>query len=346
MQDVRTQHKMEKRMKTKILQMLRAAGQEEYVSGQELCSRFGVSRTAVWKSINQLKAVGYEIRAVQNRGYKLVSVPDILSKSEIESLLQTEWVGHPVCCFEEIDSTNAEAKRIADKTDKSSHGTVIVADMQNHGKGRRGRSWSSPGGKGIFFTILLKPDIKPENAPILTLVKALATAEGIEQVTGLKAGIKWPNDIVINGKKVVGILTEMSAQIDYINHIVVGTGINVHQTEFPEEIAQTATSLDLELSKEHKAAISRAELLAVILERFEYYYGIYLQTQDLSALAQDYNSMLVNLGRRVRVLDPLGEFEGQALGVDEKGALLVEREDGVERVFSGEVSVRGIYGYV
>ena len=338
--------KMEKRMKTKILQMLRAAGPDEYVSGQELCSRFGVSRTAIWKAMNQLKAAGYEIKAVQNRGYRLVSVPDILSKSEIESLLQTEWVGHPVCYFDEIDSTNAEAKRVAEKTDETSHGTVIVADMQSLGRGRKGRSWSSPGGTGIFFTILLKPDIKPVNAPMLTLVKALATAKGIEQVSGLKAGIKWPNDIVINGKKVVGILTEMSAQVDYINHIVVGTGINVHQMEFPEEIAETATSLDLELSKGHKKTISRAELLAVILEKFEHYYSIYLQTQDLSALAWEYNSMLVNCNRRVRVLDPLGEFEGQALGVDERGELLVEREDGVTKVSSGEVSVRGIYGYV
>lgn len=200
-----------------------------------------------------------------------------------------------------------------------------------------------------FFTVLLKPQIDPSRAPMLTLVKALATVKGIREITGLDARIKWPNDIVVNGKKVVGILTEMSAQVDYINHIVVGTGINVHQTEFPEEIAQTATSLDLELQKEgKKTEISRAKLLGSVLEQFENYYEIYLQTQDLSALMEEYNFLLVNCGRKVRVLDPLGEFEGKALGIDKQGELLVEREDTGEvvKVSSGEVSVRGIYGYV
>lgn len=335
-------------MKTKILQMLRQMEPEEYISGQELCERFGVSRTAVWKAVKQLKEAGYVIEAVQNKGYRLVSVPDILSKSEIESLLHTRWVGHPIYYFDEIDSTNTQAKRIAEELEgNQGHGTVVVADMQSAGRGRRGRSWNSPHGTGIFFTILLKPEIDPANAPMLTLVKALATAKGIAQVTGLETGIKWPNDIVLNGKKVVGILTEMSAQVDYVNHIVVGTGINVHQTEFPPEIVQTATSLDLELQQAGKnMQISRARLLTAILEEFEHYYEIYLKTQDLSALVEEYNAMLVNCNRKVRVLDPLGEFEGQALGIDDRGELLVEREGEIIKISSGEVSVRGIYGYV
>ncbi len=334
-------------MKTEILQMLRETGDGSYVSGQELCRQLGVSRTAVWKAISQLRAQGYGIEAVQNRGYRLNSVPDILSGSEIESWLHTQWLGRPICYLDEVDSTNTQAKRIAEETGSESHGTVVVAGKQTSGRGRRGRNWSSPHGTGIFFTILLKPDIEISNAPMLTLVKALAVARGIRELTGLDAMIKWPNDIVVNGKKVVGILTELSAQIDYINHIVVGTGINVHQEEFPEEIAKTATSLDLELRQEGRdIEIQRAKLLAAVLGQFEEYYGIFLKTQDLSALAEEYNSLLANCGRKVRVLDPKGEYEGQAIGIDSRGELLVEREGGIVKVSSGEVSVRGIYGYV
>lgn len=335
-------------MRTKILRMLRQTENGDFISGQELCGKLGVSRTAVWKAIKQLKEVGYGIEAVQNRGYRLVSAPDILSKEEVESRLHTQWLGRPVYYFDEIDSTNTEAKRIAEETKQSEgHGTVVVADMQSSGRGRRGRGWSSPHGEGIFFTILLKPEIDPANAPMLTLVKALAVAKGIREMTGLDARIKWPNDIVVNGKKIVGILTEMSAQVDYVNHIVVGTGINVHQLEFPEEIANVATSLDLELQGAgRQLGISRAKLLGEILGQFEGYYEAYLKEQSLSALAEEYNSLLVNCGSQVRVLDPLGEFEGQALGIDSRGELLVARAGEVVKVSSGEVSVRGIYGYV
>lgn len=334
-------------MKTEILQMLRETGDDSYISGQELCRQLGVSRTAVWKTISQLRELGYEIEAVQNRGYRLKSVPDILSESEIQSWLHTKWLGRPICYLDEVDSTNTQAKRIAEETGSEGHGTVVVADMQTSGRGRRGRSWSSPHGTGIFFTILLKPEIEISNAPMLTLVKALATAVGIRELTGLDAKIKWPNDIVVNGKKVVGILTELSAQIDYVNHIVIGTGINVHQSEFPEEIAKTATSLDLELHREgRQLELPRAKLLAMVLGHFENYYEIFLKTQELSALAEEYNSLLANCGRKVRVLDPQGEYEGQAIGIDNRGELLVEREHGIVKVSSGEVSVRGIYGYV
>lgn len=334
-------------MKTKILQVLRQ-NQNSYVSGQELCEQFGVSRTAVWKAIKQLKEAGYVIEAVQNKGYQLLAVPDILSESEIASRLHTKWLGKTIRYFDELDSTNTEAKRIAEEAGNTDwHGTVVVADMQTAGRGRRGRSWNSPHGAGLFFTILLKPEIDPENAPMLTLVKAMAVVRGIQQATGLKPQIKWPNDIVLHGKKIVGILTEMSAQVDYVNHIVVGTGINVHHKEFPEEIAKTATSLDLEMSQsERDTEISRAQLLGAVLEQFERYYETYLETQDLSALMVEYNGMLVNRNRRVRVLDPLGEYEGVALGIDQRGQLLVDRDGRQVQISSGEVSVRGIYGYV
>lgn len=334
-------------MKTKILQVLRQ-NRDTYVSGQELCEKFGVSRTAVWKAIKQLKESGYEIAAIQNRGYRLIAVPDILSQSEVASQLHTKWLGREVRYFEEIDSTNMAAKRIAEESGGTDwHGCVVVAEKQTAGRGRRGRGWSSPPGTGLFFSILLKPPISPGNASMLTLVKGMATVRGISEVTGLKPQIKWPNDVVLNGRKVVGILTEMSAQIDYVNHIVVGTGINVSQTEFPEEIAQTATSLKLELERgEKKVSLSRAQILGAVLQYFEQYYEVYLETEDLSALMEEYDSMLVNRGKMVRVLDPLGEYKGTALGINDRGELLVEREDGICKVSSGEVSVRGIYGYV
>ena len=211
-------------MKTEILRMLREA--DGYISGQELCNKFGVSRTAVWKAINQLKEAGYEIDAVQNKGYILKAAPDIMNQNELKSIMNTSWAGQELLYFDSIDSTNTKAKELAEAG--YPNGTLVVSDSQSAGKGRRGRSWESPSGTGIFMTLMLKPDINPNNASMLTLVAALAVAKAISEITGEKALIKWPNDIVMNGKKVCGILTEMSAQFDYINNIVIGIGINVH----------------------------------------------------------------------------------------------------------------------
>ena len=311
-----------------------------YVSGQELCNKFGVSRTAIWKVINQLKEAGYEIEAAQNKGYHLIAAPDVMTEAELESLKNTQWAGCEIYCFDSIDSTNTKAKELAEAGHPS--GTLVVADQQTRGRGRRGRSWESPAGTGIFMTLMLKPDINPNNASMLTLVAAMATARAITEVTGEAAQIKWPNDIVMNGKKVVGILTEMSAQFDYINHIVVGIGINVHNEEFPEEIAKTASSLLLECG--HR--IHRASLIEAFLEEFERLYAIYLETEDMSGLQKEYDSLLVNRGRQVRVLDPKEPFEGKAMGITKKGELIVDTWESRKLVSSGEVSVRGIYGYV
>lgn len=311
-----------------------------YVSGQELCNKFGVSRTAIWKVINQLKEAGYEIEAAQNKGYHLIAAPDVMTEAELESLKNTQWAGCEIYCFDSIDSTNTKAKELAEAGHPS--GTLVVADQQTLGRGRRGRSWESPAGTGIFMTLMLKPDINPNNASMLTLVAAMATARAITEVTGEAAQIKWPNDIVMNGKKVVGILTEMSAQFDYINHIVVGIGINVHNKEFPEEIAKTASSLLLECG--HR--IHRASLIEAFLEEFERLYAVYLETEDMSGLQKEYDSLLVNRGRQVRVLDPKEPFEGKAMGITKKGELIVDTWESRKLVSSGEVSVRGIYGYV
>jgi len=326
-------------MKEEILRLLRSA--DGYISGQELCNRFGVSRTAVWKAINQLKEAGYEIEAQQNKGYRLMAAPDLMTEAEIKSLMHTEWVAKEVLYFDTIDSTNTKAQELAEKGYPS--GTLVVADKQESGKGRRGRSWVSPSGTGIFMTLMIKPDINPNNASMLTLVAALAVAKAITSVTGEEAMIKWPNDIVVNGKKVCGILTEMNAQFDYINHIVVGIGINVHNESFPEEISQMASSLMIEAGGKR---FHRAQIIADTMSYFEQYYDTFLKTQDLSALVREYDELLVNRNKSVRVLDPKEPFDGKAMGITPKGELIVDTWESRKLVSSGEVSVRGIYGYV
>lgn len=326
-------------MKEEILRLLRSA--DGYISGQELCNRFGVSRTAVWKAINQLKEAGYEIEAQQNKGYRLMAAPDLMTEAEIKSLMHTAWVAKEVLYFDTIDSTNTKAQELAEKGYPS--GTLVVADKQESGKGRRGRSWVSPSGTGIFMTLMIKPDINPNNASMLTLVAALAVAKAITSVTGEEAMIKWPNDIVVNGKKVCGILTEMNAQFDYINHIVVGIGINVHNESFPEEISQMASSLMIEAGGKR---FHRAQIIAETMSYFEQYYDTFLKTQDLSALVREYDKLLVNRNKSVRVLDPKEPFDGKAMGITPKGELIVDTWESRKLVSSGEVSVRGIYGYV
>ena len=326
-------------MKTKILSLLRNS--REYISGQELCRQFGVSRTAVWKIINQLKEDGYEIDAVTNKGYKLVSYPDILNKHEIASRMQTKWVGREVVFLEETGSTNTEARVLAEKGYE--HGTLVVAGHQTGGKGRRGRNWHSPQGSSIAMSLILKPKLEAEYASMLTLIQAMAVAKAIEEVCGLKAQIKWPNDILVNEKKVCGILTEMNLEMMEISSIIIGTGINVNQDSFPEEISEIATSLKIE----KKRTQSRVDLIEHICELFEEYFEKFMETKDLSCIMEEYNQCLISRGRKIRVLDPKEEFNGEALGINAVGELLVKKEDDcVVNVYAGEVSVRGIYGYV
>lgn len=243
--------------------------------------------------------------------------------------------------YERTGSTNEDAKRLA--KEGAASGTVIVADSQDAGKGRRGRDWISPPGSNLYFSLLLKPDFSPDKASMLTLVMALSVEQALERMTGIRPGIKWPNDIVLSGKKICGILTEMTLDAGTIEAVVIGVGVNVSQAEFAAELKDLATSLFLE----GVTVVDRMQLLNCILEYFDKNYEIYLQSLDLSGLKEAYEACLVNRGKEVRVLDPSGEYEGKALGINESGELLVETADGrVEQIFSGEVSVRGIYGYV
>ena len=311
-----------------------------FVSGQELSELLGVSRTAVWKAIRQLEEAGYEIEAVRNKGYRLVSEPDLLTAEAISARLCTKWAGQEILSFDEIDSTNNEVKRQAEAA--AGHGLLAVSEVQTAGRGRMGRPWSSPAGSGIWMSLLLRPMLAPIQASGLTLVMALAVREAIVTMTGAACWIKWPNDIVSEGRKVCGILTEMSAEPDRINHIVIGVGINVTDDSFPEEICDRAISIWQICGQK----IRRAELIAEILKQFEQYYDQYLQNGDMSALLEDYNTALINRGRKVRVLDPAGEYEAVADGINASGALIVEKDGLRKEIISGEVSVRGVYGYV
>lgn len=325
-------------MKSRILAALRA--QEGYLSGQELCGRFGVTRAAVWKGIRQLKEEGYEIEAVPNRGYRLIACPDTISGAELKSRMDTVWAGQNLVYLERVDSTNNYARKLAEEG--APHGTLVTADFQSGGKGRRGRTWVTAPGTTIAMSMVLRPQIRPEKASMLTLVVGMAAADAVRQVTGLDAQIKWPNDLVLSKKKLSGTLTELSAEMEGVRYVIVGTGINANIAEFPPELRETATSLQIELGR----PTDRGALICACMKAFEKYYGRFIQTQDMSLLREEYQAMLANMDCRVRVLEPGGGYEGTARGIDCAGQLLVERDDGsMEAVYAGEVSVRGLYQY-
>lgn len=325
-------------MKSKILAALRDA--KGYVSGQELSERLGVSRTAVWKTVQKLKEEGYRIEAIPNKGYFLMEDSDVLNEQELSAFRQTAWVGETIVYYQATDSTNTQAKRLAEEG--AGHGTLVVAGRQEAGRGRRGRFWESPEKDGIFMTVILRPEFKPEKASMLTLVAAMAVVKAIQAMLDLPAKIKWPNDIVLNGKKICGILTEMNTEIETINYVVIGIGINVSNQKFEKETAAIATSIVMEGGRH----IHRAKLINAVWEQFEDYYKKFCAVGDLSFIEKEYDKYLVNIGRQVHILDPREPFDGVARGISHTGELIVETDDGIKQVSSGEVSVRGIYGYV
>lgn len=240
-----------------------------------------------------------------------------------------------------MDSTNEAAKRAGDEG--AEHGLVFRADIQTAGKGRRGREWYSNHAGNLYFTILLRPQLSPEKAAMLTLVMAYGVAEAIRESTGLQAMIKWPNDIVVEKKKVCGILSEMKLKGTRVDYCVIGVGVNVAKQVFAEEIRDKATSLE----EQCHIQVDREEILQAILASFERHYEEFLCNKDLSHLQEKYNEWLINREQQVRVLEPQGEYEGVAKGITSTGELLVECEKGVvQKVYAGEVSVRGLYGYV
>ena len=327
-------------MKERIMRLLQEPG---FVSGQRISEELGISRTAVWKYINALKEDGYEIESVTRKGYRLVRSPDILTRERLARLLPKTAVSGEICCYDSIDSTNEEAKRhaLSGAPDRS----LYVAERQTRGKGRRGREWKSPAGKDLFFSVLLRPDIPMERASMITLISACAAVNTAEKYAGEKCFIKWPNDVVLRDKKICGILSEMSTEMDRILYVVVGVGMNLNRTEFEPEISQMAGSVLSETGH----VVNRGEFLADYMQEFDRIYSVFLEKQSLAFLSDEYNARLINKGRTVKVSRPgqSGELVGRAAGINELGELLIEDPDGKLRsIRSGEVSVRGLYGYV
>lgn len=261
---------------------------------------------------------------------------------QIKKHFSTAWLGKNLIYYKETDSTNVQASSLA--YDGAENGTVLVADKQTAGRGRRGRSWESPAGKNLYFSLLLKPDIPVEKASMLTLLMAHAAAVGLQSMEpSLPLRIKWPNDLILNGRKICGILTELRMEGNKIHHLVIGVGINVKKQTFPEELVDKAT--DLETICGYPPDIDA--LLGSILEAFELEYEKFLKEGSLAFLRENYERMLVNKDREVCVLEPKGQWSGIARGITDTGELLVEREDGsTQTVYAGEVSVRGVYGYI
>ena len=259
-----------------------------------------------------------------------------MTKERICSGLATQWAGCEIVYFDETDSTNRQARMLA--REGARHGTLVIADTQSAGRGRRGRGWISPAGEGIFMSLIIRPDMPPSQVAKLSLMLALAVSRAIERETGLDAKIKWPNDIVINGRKVCGLLLEMDATAEKVDSIVAGVGINVHQTAFDEEIAHTASSLDLLAGRR----VSRSAIVRAFLNEFEQ-----AMTLEDAQMMDAYRARSATIGQRVQVISLSGTYTGTAEGITESGSLLVLDENGeVREVLAADVSVRGIMGYV
>ena len=275
----------------------------------------------------------------EKESYEEIGTGSIYNETTIADQIHTKWAGKTVHFARETDSTNLWIKRLA--KEGASEGTLALAEFQSAGRGRLGRSWEVPEGTSVMMSILLRPKFEPQYAPTLTLVMGMAVAKAVKNL-GFDVSIKWPNDVVVSHKKICGILTEMGVRDGKIDYAVIGVGINVNIREFPEEMADKATSLYLESGKE----FDRSQIPGLVMEAFEEYHEKFAATCDLSGLKEEYESILANYNQPVRVLakEP---YEGVARGITDGGELLVEKTDGtIVAVSAGEVSVRGLYSYV
>ena len=298
-----------------------------WISGEDIASKLGITRAAVWKQIQSLRSRGYIIESSTNRGYRLSSLTDLLDPGLIGWGLETSAIGKRIHCYKVLDSTNATAKEMAKVCES---GTVVLADVQREGRGRVGRSWSSPPG-GVWISVILKPNITPQHVGRINIAVSVAVARTVYELYGIRAGIKWPNDITIRGRKLGGILTEISAEMERIEYAVVGIGINanVDLSEFPPE--WNATSIMQELG----SGISRVELIQHLLTEIERYYE--MMTASFEEMHREWCNLSTTLGRYVRIESQTGEVEGRAISLDQEGALILRVSDGeIKRVLTGD----------
>jgi BirA family biotin operon repressor/biotin-[acetyl-CoA-carboxylase] ligase len=317
-----------------ILSALRA--NPDGVSGEQLAEQLKISRAAVWARIEELRQAGYDIEAGPHIGYRLVSSPDALHADDLLARLgKTKVIGRDIRVFEETTSTNDVIEKLA--RDGVKEGVVVFAESQTKGRGRLGRKWMSPTHKGLWFSVLLRPKLSPQETTQLTVASATALRRAIKNVTGLLAEIKWPNDLLIGGKKVVGILTEMSAEVDRVRHVILGIGVDANQdaAEFPVELRKIATSLKIEAGEE----ISRAELAVEILRELDLEYAR-ICAGKFSAVVDEWESGCATIGKNVSVQMGARQIRGSAEALDDDGALLVRTEHGhLERIIGGDVTL-------
>jgi len=319
-------------MTAQVLEFLR---EQEYISGRVLAQKLGISQVAVWKQIRRLKKIGYEIIADPKGGYCLISHPDLLTPQEIQKGLSTAYLGKKIFYFPALESTNRFAKEKALNRGKGvSEGTLVIAEQQSAGRGRLGRKWFSPAG-GIWLSLILYPELSPSYLPRITLMTAVAAVKAINKCTPIKALIKWPNDILVQEKKVGGILTEMSVELDIINWVIVGIGLNINidYLAFPEDLREKTTSLKELLGRK----VPRVKLVQVFLQEFEEYYEK-LKRREFSSILEEWKAYSCTLGKRVAIDIGEGTLRGIAAGINQEGALILKKEDGkLAEVISGTI---------
>jgi BirA family transcriptional regulator, biotin operon repressor / biotin---[acetyl-CoA-carboxylase] ligase len=314
-------------MQEKILDFLRR--KQHYVSGDQIAARLGISRQALWKHIQELKNMGYDIVAVPHLGYQLKSAPDRLFAFEVSYELNTEFLGRKIHYFEALPSTMNVAMQLG--IEGCPCGTLILAESQTHGRGRLGRSWISPKYKGIYLSLILRPKILPQKAPILTLLAAVSICEAIKEISGLDTQIKWPNDILLSHKKLGGILTELSAEMDRVSFIILGIGLNVNNDK--KTLISGATSL----KTEKKEDVNRISLLQEILRKIEKNYLVF-QEEGSEPVIEKWRQFNVTLGNRIKIASQDKRLEGQAIDIDTDGGLLVRKDSGmIEKIMTADI---------
>ena len=318
-----------------ILTALRAAG-DSGVSGAELAQELGVSRAAIWARIEELRALGYQIEAAPHLGYRLIGAPDVLHADDLVSRLgKTKVIGRDIRVFEQTTSTNDVIEKLA--RDGVKEGVVVFAESQTKGRGRLGRKWLSPAGKGLWFSVLLRPDLRPQAVTQLIIAAATSLVRAVKGKTGLRPEIKWPNDILVNGRKVAGILTELSAELDRVKHVTVGIGVDVNQSasEFPPDLRKLATSLKIETGK----PVSRPELATAILRELDCDYARVCDG-GFADVADEWETHCTTIGKNVAIQIGDRRIRGCAESLDDDGALRLRTEHGhTERIIGGDVTL-------
>ncbi len=315
-----------------ILRLLREHS-PAFVSGEAISRHLKLTRTAVWKRVRILRTLGYVIEALPRLGYRLTQSPDLLLPSEISPILRTKWMGKKIHYFNTIDSTNSTAYQLALKGAKE--GEVVIGESQEKGRGRLGRQWVSPPFLNLYLSVILRPEIPPHQASLITLMAAVATADAIEKYAHLTPSIKWPNDLLLRKRKVAGLLNEIHSETDRIHFVILGMGINLNMDEegFPKEIRAKATSLKRETGR----PVSRKAFVSLLLEELERWYGIFLK-EGGSPLLKAWKARAQIEGKRIRVTSFGEVLTGRAVDVDSDGALILTTGDGErKRVVAGDI---------